>query len=163
MTAEQWGTNRDNDGNCTVCRAEQWMWCDQVMHRGRGVSDEVTFEGGVCTVVSDGRPTLSRADAALRQAEARGERLVSWRSRHLTNVGLFVMTYRICRCSCGEVVIDDDACKLCRALAPVVLDKDGSTEDLEYRYQLADRTLDRVAAVVATLKRSLETRTRGDA
>lgn len=32
MTAAQWGTTRDADGVCTICEADDSMWCDQAVH-----------------------------------------------------------------------------------------------------------------------------------
>jgi len=32
MTTEQWGINRDTYGVCSVCKADDSMWCDQVVH-----------------------------------------------------------------------------------------------------------------------------------
>jgi hypothetical protein len=32
MTAAQWGSTRDADGVCTICGADDSMWCDQAVH-----------------------------------------------------------------------------------------------------------------------------------
>jgi hypothetical protein len=32
MTPEQWGVNRDTYGVCSVCKADDSMWCDRVIH-----------------------------------------------------------------------------------------------------------------------------------
>lgn len=64
------------------------------------------------------------------------------------------------RCACGEVAIRDEVCGLCRALAPLVVSQDPSSlEDLDTRYETADRFLDRIGAVVAELKRQAMTPT----
>lgn len=96
------------------------------------------------------KPTLFEAEVMLREAIARGHvcAVHEWRIRHDRKRHSTV----IYRCECGNVSFDDVSCAVCRTFATMLVGRDESVEDLDMRYQLAERTLDRLATVVARLK-----------
>lgn len=103
------------------------------------------------------RPTFAEAETAMQEAHERGCDFVRWWvSDGLSPQDRSPQDLR--RCSCGNVAVNDEACKLCRALAPLVTSQDySSREDLQARYEAADRYLDRIAKVVADLKTQIDT------
>lgn len=97
------------------------------------------------------KPTLAEVLAVVDAAVAPGCRTIWWLvpNRIPERFGLR-------RCACGEVVVGDVACALCRALAPLLVSQDSeSIADLAARHAAAERYLQRVAEVAQRLERLL--------
>jgi hypothetical protein len=92
------------------------------------------------------RPTLAESTMALQDAEFNGCRVVVYRS-------LAFDRHNVARCDCGEVVINNNICRWCRAIVIVTSTTDeASPQDFDARQQLAERILMRLAGIIATFK-----------
>lgn len=56
------------------------------------------------------------------------------------------------RCECGDIAFQDRACNACCLIASCLVESNTSGS-FDVRYQRAERTLNRIAEVVATMKR----------